>query len=298
LPVKKLFFRWWDITNRKLAEESLRKSAEELKVANLKLTRVREELNVLNRGLEEKVQNRTQEINKLLKQKDDFISQLGHDLKNPLTPLVALLPTLLSKTQDPESKQLLEVMQQNINHMKNLVLKTLQLSKLNSEKIRFDFINLNLSEEIKKAISKNGPLFEKNNIIVKNKIIDYIIVKADRLRLEELMDNFLNNASKFIQKSNGLIVIDTKKEGDFVIVSIKDNGIGMTKDHIAGIFTEFYKVDPSRHELGSSGLGLSINKRIIERHGGKIWAESRGLGYGSTFYFTLKCGDTGGDCNG
>ena len=83
-------------------------------------------------------------------------------------------------------------------------------------------------------------------------------------------------------------MIDAELKPEGVMISIKDNGIGMTKEHIDHIFEEFYKADPSRHNLGSNGLGLSISKKIIENHGGKIWAESPGLGKGSVFYFTLK----------
>jgi len=71
-------------------------------------------------------------------------------------------------------------------------------------------------------------------------------------------------------------------------MSFKDNGLGLTKEHMDNIFDEFFKVDPSRHDLEASGLGLPICKRIVAKHGGKIWVESPGLGKGSTFYFTLK----------
>jgi signal transduction histidine kinase len=75
---------------------------------------------------------------------------------------------------------------------------------------------------------------------------------------------------------------------DFIVVSVKDTGIGLESDQIQHIFDEFYKVDYARHDLQSTGLGLSICKRIVEKHGGRIWVESQGKGKGSTFFFTLK----------
>ena len=75
---------------------------------------------------------------------------------------------------------------------------------------------------------------------------------------------------------------------EFIKISIKDNGIGMTNDQMTQIFDEFYKADSSRHDFESSGLGLPICKRIVEKHGGKIWVESDGIGKGSTFFFTIK----------
>ena len=88
-----------------------------------------------------------------------------------------------------------------------------------------------------------------------------------------------------------MITIDAKKEKNIVTVSLKDTGIGMTKDQSKKIFDEFYKADRTTSEYKSSGLGLSICKRIIEKHDGKIWVESPGPGKGSTFYFTLKSAD-------
>jgi len=89
----------------------------------------------------------------------------------------------------------------------------------------------------------------------------------------------------------GKITIDAEKEKNIVTVSVKDTGIGMTKDQLKKVFDEFYRVDKSSREHKSSGLGLAICKRIVEKHGGKIWAESPGPGKGSIFYFTLKSGD-------
>jgi signal transduction histidine kinase len=88
-------------------------------------------------------------------------------------------------------------------------------------------------------------------------------------------------------KENGTITINAKKENGFAKISIKDNGIGMSKEQIKHVFDEFYKADESRHDFGSSGLGMSICKRIIEKHNGKIWIESPGIGKGTTVLFTL-----------
>ena len=85
----------------------------------------------------------------------------------------------------------------------------------------------------------------------------------------------------------GKIVINSVKKNKMVTVSFKDSGIGMDSKQQKKIFDEYYKIDTSRHKLDSSGLGLTITKKIIQKHGGKIWVESKGIGKGSTFYFTL-----------
>ncbi len=238
----------------------------------------------------EKLKERTTEVEKLLRHKDDFITQLGHDLKTPLTPLVALLPTMEKREKDPELKELLEVTIHNVNYMKDLVIKTLQLARLTSPDVELIIEDINLLQKVNDVIKSEKFIFKKKDIKVENKINGKIIVTADKLRLEELFSNLITNAVKFTPDGGGTITIDAKKDEDFVTISVKDTGIGMTGKQLEHIFEAFYKVDESRHELDSSGLGLSICKRIVEKHGGKIWAESPGKGMGTTFYFTLKSG--------
>lgn len=240
----------------------------------------------MNKNLEQKILERTKKINDLLKQKDEFINQLGHDLKNPLNPLVNLLPILEISDPDSKNKEVYDVLIRNANYMKNLVTKIIDLGRLNTPKTKFKFEDVNLYSEFNTVIVNNEINFKEKNIQIKNNIPDNITVYADKLRINELITNLLSNAAKYT-KSLGMIALDAKQDNDNVTVSVKDNGIGMTNDQLEHIFDEFYKVDPARHDFDSSGLGLSICKRIIEIHKGKIWAESEGLKRGSIFYFTI-----------
>ena len=240
----------------------------------------------LNLELEGKVKDRTYEVEKLLHQKDEFINQLGHDLKNPINPITNLLPVLEQNEQDPKKKELFNIIDRNVDYMKNLIVKTIALARLNSPNTTFSIEDINASDEIKDILEKNKLIFEKNNIQYKNKIPNDLIIQVDKLRFEELIDNLITNAVKY-SYDKGEIIIDGKKDNSFVILSIKDNGIGMNEEQKSHIFDEFYKADKSRHDFKSSGLGLSICKRIIEKHGGKIWVESSGLKKGSCFYFTF-----------
>jgi len=264
-----------DITEKKKAERELHKTHEKLQYMNIEL--------------EKKVEERTFEINKLLKQKDEFISQLGHDLKNPLNPLVNLLPIVLKREQDMESKELLEAMVRNVGYMKNLVIKTIQLARLNVPNTKFSIENINLLYIVNNVLEKHQIIFDETHIGIENKIYGNIIVKADKLRLEELFDNLINNAVKY-SPNGGKITIDGKEDKEFITISIEDTGLGMNKEQLNHIFDEFYKADKARHDFDSSGLGLPICKRIVEKQGGKIWAESSGLGKGSTFNFTIQKG--------
>ena len=250
---------------------------------------INETMNVIentNKTLELKVIERTKKIDNLLKQKDEFINQLGHDLKNPLNPLVNLLPILEKSEPDIKNKKIYNVLIRNTNYMKNLVIKTIDLARLNSPKTKFYFEDVNLYTEFKDVISNNEIIFKEKNIEIKNNIPDNITVQADKLRINELIINLLNNAAKYTN-CLGNISLDAKQDNNYVTVSVKDNGMGMTYEQLEHVFDEFYKADPARHDFDSSGLGLSICKRIIEIHDGKIWVESKGLGKGSTFYFTI-----------
>ena len=270
--VEKLICIVRDVTERKQAEIELKNTHKELKE--------------LNKTLEEKVKERTFEVTKLLAQKDEFVNQLGHDLKNPLNPLVNLLPLVEKREKDPKSKEMLRVINRNIDYMKNLVVKTIELARLNAPGTEFNIKEINVLDHVNSVIEKNKLLFDSNKIKIKNKIDYDLYVKADELRLEELFDNLINNSLKY-SKDFGEIIIDSKENNNFVIISIKDKGMGMTKKQIAHVFEEFYKADPSRHDFDSSGLGLPICKRIVEKHGGRIWAESKGISKGTTIYFTM-----------
>lgn len=244
---------------------------------------------IINKDLKRKVKQRTQEIERLVKQKDDFINQLGHDLKTPLTPLMVLLPILKEKVHSKKDNELFEVIIRNVYFMKDLVNKTIDLAKLNTDKIEFTMEPLILSNEIKEVLTNNRILFEENNIEVTSTVDPSIEVIGDKLRIQEVFNNLLTNAIKYTSEKGGSIHIsaeDTSEEE--VTVAISDSGIGMNEEQLSHMFDEFYKADESRHNLDSSGLGLTITKKIIEKHDGTIWAESEGPGKGSTFYFTLS----------
>jgi len=257
-----------------------------LKKINKDLKITRNNLNKLNKTLEKRVKDRTMEVDILLKQKDEFINQLGHDLKTPLMPLSTLIPLLMQKEKDATKREWLEVLNRNVDYMKGIVIKTLDLARLNSPKTKFSIEDINLKNEIARTIENKITLFEHKKIKINNNITDDYFVKADKLRLEELLTNIIENSIKY-NSNGGEITINAEKEKNFVKVSIKDTGIGMTNGQIRHMFDEFYKADQSRHDFDSSGLGMTISKRIVERHNGKIWAESPGIGKGTTVNFTL-----------
>jgi signal transduction histidine kinase len=270
------------------AETEIRQKNMELQKINNELNSARQQLTVLNQDLENKVKERTADVEKLLKQKDEFIGQLGHDLKTPLTPLNILLPIIKEREQDPKLRELIDIISNNIQYMKNLVIKTLALAQLNSDNFKFGFEDINLSQQVSSILNMESTFFEGKNVRIQNNIPLDIIVQADLIQIKELFDNLISNAIKYSIPTGVEITIDAQKKDDLIIISVKDTGIGLELNQIEHVFDEFYKVDYSRHDLQSTGLGLPICKRIVEKHGGRIWVESQGKGKGSTFFFTLK----------
>jgi PAS domain S-box-containing protein len=274
-----------DITERKQTEQALKIYAEDLADRNTELKLAREELALLNEGLEQKVAERTGDVEKLLEQKNGFIHQLSHDLKTPLTPLVALLPMLREDGVNAEQAEILDVAMESVDSMRELVSKTLKLAELNSE-ASWSLTDVEMSHQVRGILSKKEPLAAERGIGLQNLVQQEVMVKADATALRELLDNLITNAIKYTPQG-GEVTLQAQRKKGLLEVSVADTGIGMTEEQQARVFDEFYKVDPSRHDLESSGLGLAICQRIVERLGGRIWVESEGLGKGSTFYFTL-----------
>lgn len=277
-PADLVFLR--DIRERKRAEE-------EIKDKNRELSAIERELRELNLCLEQKVEQRTAEVQDLLRHKDEFITQLGHDLRSPLTPLVGLLPIVEKSEKDPKLKALVSQSVSNVNYMKELVGRTLTLARLNSPLNELRVQDVNLSSQVGSVVAAKLSVFQDRNIEVNNRIDQTISVKADAIELRELFDNLTTNSVKF-SPQGGVLTFNAEREEDSVIISVSDSGIGMTEEQLRHAFEEFYKADVSRHELDSPGLGLSICKRIVERHGGRIWTESPGVGKGTTIFFTLR----------
>ena len=175
----------------------------------------------------------------------------------------------------------------NVSTVKELVVKTLALARLNSEKTTFDLEDVDPADIMENSIATQQQIYDPHNIVIQNNIVEPLIVKAEKLHIQALIDNLLTNAIKFTP-NQGKVTIDAAEDENTVTVSIRDTGIGLTNEQVDRVFDEFYKADNSRHDIDSSGLGLAICKRIVEKHGGKIWAESQGLGKGSTFSFILQ----------
>jgi signal transduction histidine kinase len=274
----------------KKLEEELRAKDVEIEELKKKLADVENKLNELNRDLEQRVIERTVEVNRLLLHKTKYIDNLSHDLGTPLTPLLALLPLIKEDIKDPKTKELVATCIRSAEYIKRVVNNTRELAELNTTDLYLK--RENLLEIVTNLQQKYESIFRICNIKVENYVERDIFVKTEMPRLAEVLDHVYSNAVNSMVNGGTLTFVAEpveQKTGPFIRISVHDTGVGLSKDQIDHIFDEFYKTDDSRHKLDSTGLGLSICKRIVEKHGGKIWAESPGPGRGATICFTIPC---------
>lgn len=275
--------------------KTLQRKQTELKKSNVKLGSVKRKIERFNLELERKVKERTSELLKakekienLLDVKTKFVNQVAHDLRTPLTPIMALLPLIKKNVRTKDQIEKINVVLGNANYLSAIVRDTLNVARIDSGTVVFKREAENISEIVASVIDNNATVLDQSGIKTLNRVKKRLPkVDVDRTRILEVFENLVMNATKFMQgRKVKRLSFDASASKKFVTVAVKDTGIGIPKEHLKKIFDEFFKLDASRHEH-SSGLGLSICRRIVEKHGGKIWAESPGHGKGSTFFFTL-----------
>jgi len=271
-------------------EELLKVLEEKVKELEKKLKETEDRLNELNRNLEQRVIDRTVEVNRLLRNKTRFIDNLSHDLGTPLTPIISLLPIVKEGISDPKLKEMLDTCIRNAEYIRRVVNNTREIAELSSTDLLLK--KENLFEITEQIIKKYESVFKTCNIKIKNNIGQDVLVKTEKNRLMQLFDHITSNAvNSMLENGEGLLTIEckpvTRETGTFIQISITDTGVGLAREQMDHIFDEFYKTDDSRHKLDSTGLGLTICRNIVEKHGGKIWADSHGKGTGTTIYFTL-----------
>jgi len=268
-------------------EIRIKKLEKKLQETEEKLNLLQKE-NQLNRELGSKVVDSTVEINRLIKHKSRFIDNLSHDLATPITPLISLLPIIKDELPNEKSKELLDTCIRNVEYIKRVINNSRELADIGSTD--FIFKRENLAEIVDQLVTKYDVVFKGYNVKTQNSIDRNIIIKTEKNRLLQLFDHITSNAINSMP-NGGFLSFEAKqvkKENKtFIQVTVTDTGVGLTREQTDHIFEEFYKTDNSRHKLDSTGLGLTICKTIIEKHNGKIWADSHGPGTGTSIHFTV-----------
>jgi len=229
------------------------------------------------------------ERQKLEDMQKDFVANVSHELKTPLATVKAYTETLMDGGVDPEtSDHFLEIIDSEANRMNRLVKDLLQLSRLDHQQERWNIKEANITNLLISAVEKMLPIAAQKNqsltaLFDKDKEFR---VAMDWDRMEQVMLNIISNSCKYTE-DGGSISVNAVKDVNNIIISISDNGYGISKEDLPRIFERFYRVDKARSRaMGSSGLGLAISKQIVEEHHGKIDVESV-LGKGTCMSITL-----------
>lgn len=207
----------------------------------------------------------------------EFVADVSHELKTPITTIKSYTETLLSANVDAESsKNFLSVIDEECDRMARIVRELLQLSNFDAKRVKLKKENIAINEFIEKVYFKiKISAEEKNQEIIINNSVGEEEIFADRDTLEQVLLNLITNAIKYT-RAGGTIEIDTAKKGKDMSIRISDNGVGIPEEDLKRIFERFYRVDKARaRELGGTGLGLPIAKYIVESHGGKIFIDSK-----------------------
>jgi len=220
-----------------------------------------------------------------------LMRQLGHDLKTPLTPLFALLPLVSKKVHDPELTRMLEICQQSVQQIEALSGKALELVRLSCRQAPLKTAPVSLKAALECSLASCAPLFSQRGVRCLNQVAESVVVQGAAEQLHLLLDNLLSNAARFAAL-NGRVRVSAVLEGETAVVSVCDDGVGLSPGQAVQIFDEFFKVDAARNDLNTQGLGLAICKRIVANHQGRIWAESAGPGQGTTVRFSIALADT------
>jgi signal transduction histidine kinase len=243
--------------------------------------------------LNEELQKRAAQLQELDRLKSSFLANMSHELRTPLNSILGFSEVMLEGIDGPLTDYMendLRLIQKNGQHLLRLINDVLDMAKIESGRMNLHPETFKIHDLFEEVISITSSLANAKNLdlLIERGSNEEIEIFADNTRISQVMINLVNNAIKFTEI--GAVTIKALPLGrDRVLITVKDTGLGIPADHLEAIFQEFSQVDTSTtRKVGGTGLGLPISRRLVELHGGRLWAESKGEpGQGSTFYIEL-----------
>ncbi|WP_207426770.1 PAS domain-containing sensor histidine kinase [Pedobacter sp. SYSU D00535] len=216
--------------------------------------------------------------------KDEFISMASHELKTPLTSIKAYNQIIEKKVRDNEEVfKFVNKAAAHISQLERLISDLLDVSKINAGKLTYNISNFDFNRALRESVESVQHTAPTHQILIEETAD--VVFRGDKLRIEQVIINFLTNAIKYSPKADKVIV-RSRVQNDNIIVSIQDFGIGIEKENLNKLFDRFYRVENSAMKYSGLGLGLFIASEILHGHQGSFWIESE-PGKGSTFFFCL-----------
>jgi signal transduction histidine kinase len=218
-----------------------------------------------------------------------FIDTLSHELKTPLTSIIAaagLLAEELQTTADESHQKLIQTIIHNANTLETRLAELLDIVKTGSGKLQLQFEPVDMKSLVLGTCMQISPLLRGKGQKLKTELPDSLpIVRGDGQRLEQVLLNLMNNATKFTPEG-GNIWVRVRKQDTGLVVEVQDDGIGIAKEEQSRLFKPYSRLSSDRQRHPGLGLGLALSKQVVELHGGRIWVDSE-PGKGSTFSFFL-----------
>ena len=278
--------------------EQLKKATQNIKDGNLDFTVEPcgvAEINDLCEDFEEmriRLKETAEEKVEFDKENKELISNISHDLKTPITAVKGYVEGIMDGVANTPEKmdRYVRTIYNKTNEMDHLINELTFYSKIDTNRIPYDFAKLNVAAYFKDCVEEIGLDLEAKGIALSyfNYATPDTQIIADPEQLRRVINNIIGNSVKYMNKTEKFINIRIKDVGDFIQVEIEDDGRGIAQKDLPYIFDRFYRTDASRNSAtGGSGIGLSIVKKIIEDHGGKIWATSK-EDSGTTMYFVIR----------
>lgn len=276
----------------------LKKATQNIKEGNLDFVldvEGKDEFSELCQDFEEmrrRLKESTEENSLIEKENRELISNISHDLKTPITAVKGYVEGIMDGVADTPEKmdRYVRTIYNKTNEMDHLINELTFYSKIDTNRIPYTFSKLNVEDYFEDCSEEVGLELETRGIelVYANYVEKDVMVIADGEQIRRVIHNIISNAIKYMDKPKGIIQIRIKDVGDFIQIEIEDNGKGIAAKDLPNIFDRFYRTDSSRNSSqGGSGIGLSIVRKIIEDHGGRIWATSK-EGIGTEIHFVLR----------
>lgn len=226
------------------------------------------------------------------KENKELISNISHDLKTPITAVKGYVEGIMDGVADTPEKmnKYIRTIYMKANEMDRLINELTFYSKIDTNRIPYTFNKINVSDYFEDCVDELSMELESRGVSLTyfNYLEEDAVVIADAEQIKRVINNIISNSLKYMNKPKGAINIRLRDVGDFIQIEIEDNGKGIAQKDLASIFDRFYRTDASRNSsMGGSGIGLSIVKKIMEDHGGQVWATSK-EGTGTTMYLALR----------
>lgn len=238
----------------------------------------------------ERFAERQRKIEELSNAKLDFMNQVMHETKSPLTSIIGYTDILMRGTFGELSKEQstpMSVIQRQSQRILDMVNNLLDIARLESGRTKLETKDVSLAELIGHAVEEMTPqLSSKKLELIQELDPDMPQLKLDETKVLEVLINLISNAVKF-SNPQGKIFISSQKTGSEVQVSVRDEGLGVEAEDLPHIFEKFHRASKEAAQVRGTGLGLALSKSIVEAHGGRMWAVSSGRNKGAVFFFTL-----------